>query len=403
MRERLSIAFALLALVLLAGVGLVSSWTVTEMFREQDSRELRHDTDLMQVLVEDRLRDGRRVDAAFLQDLVGPVDRVHWMPVLGPEVAAKGSKYAGDGASDLRASGLVDGGQVSVGRADRTMGGLVRDEPWSVLAMLVVAVLCALALAFLVSRLLAAPFRKLAVAAAALSRGRVDLDLPRTRVPEAQAISLALGASAALLRDRVARDRQFAAYASHALRSPLTGARLELEDLVLRRDVPPDARESASRCLAGLEQVEQVAGDLVALHRGSLIEDAVVPLHELASQSAQRWADVLMRRDRMVTAAVEGALEETYTPGPVEQVLDLLLESVVWDTRGEVRLVLDGNDDGTLRITVTAEQVLDPGRAGRLREREDRWGRVRETYESYGGRLVAVSPADGFVLLLPRR
>ncbi|WP_122816680.1 histidine kinase dimerization/phospho-acceptor domain-containing protein [Nocardioides pantholopis] len=403
MRERLSLAFALLAVVLLAGVGLVQCWTVTENLREQDSRLLRHDADVARLLVEDRLEAGRRVDADFLEGLVRPEEQIRWAPAAGPEVVATGPEYDNDATGELSATGLAGRGQVSVARADRSMVALVRDEWWSVLAMLVVGVLCAVVLGLVVSRLLAAPFRRLAVAAAALGRGRFDLDLPRTRVPEARAIGQALGASAAQLRDRVARDRQFAAYASHELRSPLTGVRLELEDLAQRGDLPADARDAVTRCVAGVDQVEGVAGDLVALHRGTLIEDAVVPLHELASQSAQRWADVLVRRDRLVTAAVEGALEQPYTPGPVEQVLDLLLEAVVRDTRGEVRLVLDGNDDGTLRITVTAAAPAEARRSRRLRERDDRWGRVRETCESFGGRLVAASPADGMVLLLPRR
>ncbi|HRD61866.1 MAG TPA: hypothetical protein PL137_13235, partial [Nocardioides sp.] len=82
------------------------------------------------------------------------------------------------------------------------------------------------------------PFRQLAVAAGQLGRGRFDLDLPRTRIPEARAIRDALLTSAGQLQERLTSEQAFAEHASHVLRTPLTGLRLELEDLAGRPDVP---------------------------------------------------------------------------------------------------------------------------------------------------------------------
>ena len=125
-------------------------------------------------------------------------------------------------------------------------------------------------------------------------RGRFDLELPRTRIPEARAISNALRTSALQLEDRVHRERDFAEHASHVLKTPLTGLRLELEDLTLRDDVPADVKETAARSLAAIDEVSNVAGELVELSRkGSLVAGAELPLVDLASQLAQRWADRL--------------------------------------------------------------------------------------------------------------
>ena len=72
---------------------------------------------------------------------------------------------------------------------------------------------------FLMALLLARPFRQLAGAAGQLGRGRFDLDLPRTDVPEAKAISHALLTSAGQLQERLASEQSFAEHASHVLRT----------------------------------------------------------------------------------------------------------------------------------------------------------------------------------------
>ncbi len=123
------------------------------------------------------------------------------------------------------------------------------------------------------------------------------------------------------------------------------------------------------------------------------------PLVDLATQLAQRWADRLGVRNRTLTAAAEGNLALTYTPGPVEQVTDLLLADVVHRSTGSVRLVFHGEDGGQLRIRVEVE-----GRAAESGDRAmDRIGHARSVVESFGGRVNGEHPADGIEVLLPRR
>ena len=141
------------------------------------------------------------------------------------------------------------------------------------------------------SRWFSRPFTQLASAAAMLGRGRFDLDLPTTRIPEVQAVSAALGASASALRDRLAREQQFSVHASHVLRTPLTSLRLNLDELDAA-DLDPHARRAAQRCLVSVEQLDQVASDLVDItRRGALMAGAEIPLRELAAAVAQQWAD----------------------------------------------------------------------------------------------------------------
>ena len=77
-----------------------------------------------------------------------------------------------------------------------------------------------------------------------------------------------------------------------------------------------------------------------------------MPLRDIATQCAQSWADELAEHDRPLTAAVEGDIETTYTPGPVEQILDLLLLDVLHRSDGAVRMEFDADVEGHLRIRV---------------------------------------------------
>ena len=403
MRERLTAAFIVLSIVLLLGAGAVRTFVLRDLIREQVATQLDQQADLVAAIVANRTAEHQRVDAAFLSDLVGPDNRLAYAAGGAPTVVVHGSGYAGDDdlAHDISATSQVEGGgQVTVSQSPSVVRDVIGRDMGSIAALfLLIAVAAGLA-GFLVATALSAPFKKLAVAAGALGRGRFDLDLPDTRIPEARAIANALRSSALALEDRVHRERAFAEHASHVLRTPLTGIRLELEDLSLRDDLPDDARDTVGRCLARVEQVSAVATELVEItRRGSLVVGAEVPLSDLSAQLAQRWADRLSARNRAVTAAVEGDLALTYTPGPVEHATDLLLADVVRRGTGPVRIVFHAEPAGQLRISVVcSDRVPDEYADG-----VDRMSQVRVVVEALGGRVSGDHPADGVEVLLPRR
>lgn len=402
MRERLTIAFVLLTVVLLLGAGVVRSYVLRDLVREQEASHLQQEIGLIAAIIDDRAAAGDPVDAEFLGSLVGPETRLEFAPEEGRTVVARGEEYAGedDPDADMSATDEAGGGTVTLSQSDDVIQDLVGRDLGSIAALfLLIGVVAGIA-GFVIASALSSPFQRLAVAAGNLGRGRFDLELPETRIPEARAISTALRSSALQLEDRVHRERDFAEHASHVLKTPLTGLRLELEDLTLRDDVPDDVKEAAARSLAAVDDVSAVAGELVELsRRGSLVAGSELPLVDLATQLAQRWADRLGVRNRTLTAAAEGNLALTYTPGPVEHATDLLLADVVRRSAGAVRLVFHGEEAGQLRVRVEAEEHATDGDGDTM----DRIAQARGVVESLGGRVLGDHPADGIEILLPRR
>ena len=405
MRERLTAAFIILSVVLLLGAGLVRTYLLQDLIREQVAGQLSQEAQLVAAIVADRERSGGSVDEEYLTSLVGPRDRLQYDVAGEADVVVTGKDYEGsdDADEDISASAAVDGaGRVTVSESSQVIRGIIGRDIGSIAALFLLIALAAGVAGFLIATALSAPFQKLAVAAAALGRGRFDLDLPDTKIPEARAISNALRSSALALEERVQRERAFAEHTSHVLRTPLTGIRLELDDLSLRDDLPLDAQETVKRCLARVEEVSAVAAELVEItRRGSLVVGAEVPLSDLSAQLAQRWADRLAPHNRELTAAVEGDLTLTYTPGPVEHATDLLLDDVVRRGTGAVRIVFNAADDGHLGISVLcAGRTAEPDVGG---ETVDRMSQVRAVVEALGGRVTGEHPADGIDVLLPRR
>jgi methyl-accepting chemotaxis protein len=404
MRERLTAAFIVLSVVLLMGAGLVRTYVLQDLIREQVAGQLSQQADLVAAIVSDREASGGAVDEDFLEPLVGPLVRLQYDDG-GGEVVVTGKDYQGedDADTDIAATSTVEGaGRVTVSQSSSVIRDVIGRDVGSITALFLLIAVAAGMVGFLIATALSAPFKKLAVAAAALGRGRFDLDLPTTRIPEARSIANALRSSALALEDRVHRERAFAEHTSHVLRTPLTGIRLELEDLSLRNDLPLDAHETVTRCLAQVEEVSAVAAELVEItRRGSLVVGAEVPLSDLSAQLAQRWADRLASRNRALTAAVEGDLTLTYTPGPVEHATDLLLADVIRRGTGAVRIVFNAATDGHLRVTVLCAGRTPGSELGG--ETVDRMSQVRAVVEALGGRVTGEHPADGIEVLLPRR
>ncbi len=405
MRERITAAFVVLALAVLVGAGTVRAFSLRDILREETAAHLQHEAELTTRLIAEHREAELPVDEAYLQDLVSPHVRLEYTPPAGGSVVVEGTDFEASGDDDpLESTVTSDVGTVVITEKPGSFGNIVGRDPVVLLAVSLLIIALAGLVGYVAARTLSRPFRKLAEAAEALGRGRFDLDLPKTRIPEAQEIGKALYASAKQLESRLRRERQFAEQASHELRTPITALRLELEELTLRDDVPDDAKASAARSLHTVDEMSASAGKLVELARGSLVEGAQVSLQTLATQQAQRWADRLVDERRKVSASAEGNLDLEFTPGPVEHVLDLVLDDVVRGGGKEpVRLTFFA-EQTYLRVTLPAGVIAGQSRVrGRRRATEKGIAQARVVAEDQGGRLSGDGVTEDLEILLPRR
>lgn len=401
MRERLTAAFVLMTLCLVFGAALIAGYAQQTEWREREGERLTVQASTIAMLVDLRVSQDAPIEPVLLESLVSDRDRLQVDLPGQDRMVVDGPDFEGD-RSVSATMPLEGGGYVQLERAAPEPLAVV-GGPTSTKLLLVLAVaLVSGIVGYLIARSLSHPFRQLADAAAALGRGRFDLDLPTSANPEAQAIARALGNSAGQLRDRLEREQRFALHASHVLRTPLTGLRLQLDELVVSDDVSADARAAAARGLQAVAELDAAAGELVDLARASAImAGAEIPLRDLATITAQRWADALDHRERGFSAAVEGEHDLLFTPGPVETVLDLLLEDSLAHGVGDVRLVLEG-DATTLRIEVLGAHRMGGG--GLVDDEDPYVRRARLIVEGLGGWLEdRHEESDKISVLLPRR
>lgn len=404
MRERLTLAFVVVTVALVAVVIAVRSYTLSDHLRETKSVDLHAQAAAVASAIDEHLASGRTVDAAFLGRIIPPDVRADYDRPGQPDVVAAGSNAAAAASGEDRIWAVddVSDGRLTLTESTGSVPALMLGDRTSLLLLLLLVILAAGILGYVVARRMSEPFRQLAIAAAALGRGRFHLDLPRTRIPEARAIATALERSSGQLQDRIAREQRLAEHASHVLRTPLTSLRLELEDVVESREISEEMRAAVDRCVQRIDQLDAVTGELVALARhGSLVTGAEIPLRELAMDSTQRWADELAAHDRAVTATVEGDLDASYTPGPVEQILDLVLLDVAHRTRGPVKLLFESCPDAHLRIVVS----WDGG--ARTHPASASAGapllRARAVAMALGGRVEEPAAGGSLWMRLPRR
>lgn len=397
MRGRLTLAFVCLALALTAIGGVIRVNALGAMARADDLKSLGISARLIGTHVEDLYVDDRPVSSTRLVAYLPTETELTLTREGSPTLTVAASDFDADATEEgTRVQETVGATTVTLVEDASVLQAATRQSQTPLLAMLLVLGLLAALAGLVVATVIARPFRLLAQSADALGRGRFDFVPPRSRVPEVVCISTSLQASAKQLQDSLRRDREFFHHASHVLRTPLTGLRLELEELSVRDDLNEDARRSATRSLADAQRLESTVTELLDFARGRrLVDGAEVTLLTLGSDVAQRWRDHLPE-SREVRAFVDDGAEVTLTPGPVEQLLDSVLRDVSDNATGPVTLRFAGQDEH-VKVTITS----GPRRSGGMRRPS---GQATQTIaEVLGGRCKGDATSGEMEILIPRR
>lgn len=399
MRRRLAVAFMVVTLASVLGAGVVRTLTLTNQLEEQELAHLHREAQVALAQITLARAEGRKVTSELLAGLVTEQSRLQYDTPGGRSVEASGSSYAISTAESgaLSATVFGDAGTVVANQSRQPLEAAYRRDLPSVLTLLAAITMLAGVAGSFAARLLAAPFRRLASAAHALSRGRFDLDLPHSRLDEAESIATALRAAASRLEVQRRQEHALAERASHVLRTPLTRMSLTLDEIAARNDLPDGVREAVQACQGQAALIGAEVQDLVEITRTSMpTAELGLPLRTVAEEIVARWSDRLPAR-RRVSGSVEGDLELPCAPGPLEQVLDLLLDEVSAHGRGPVRLDFTGRAEHVL-------VMLAPGALGDLEpESYDGVVAAGELVTGLGGRMACRGAEAPLEIRLPTR
>jgi signal transduction histidine kinase len=396
-RARLTLAFVCLALVIAGVVGSARSAAIADMARAGQLDQLSSTARVIATLVEDLEANGSPITSERLAAFVpAGVQLTVARPGSGV-VTVPGAGFdadVGDGATRVRET--VGSTTVGLVQGEDVVADLVRPEQRELLALMVLMVMFAALAGFVVASALARPLQQLARASADLGRGRYDIEPPRSRIPEVASIAASLKAGAAQLQDSIRRDREFVHHTSHVLRTPLTGMRLELEELNLRTDLDDEVRRTTTRCLLDVQRLDSTVTELLDFARGrQVVAGAEVTLVTIGHHIAQRWRDRLPE-SREIKAFVDSGPEVTLTPGPVEQLLDSVLLDVSERGTGSVTLRFAGLEQ---HVRILVQGGPSRSGAGAWTDSED----ARTQVEVLGGRCSGDAAKGELEILLPRR
>ncbi len=208
---------------------------------------------------------------------------------------------------------------------------------WSgMVALAVIAVGVAALLARRMAARLARPMEELSAAAGQLGAGDFAVRTSRSGIREIDAVAETLDQAAADIATTVTREREFAAQASHQLRTPVTGLRLELEAAL--EDPDADLRTAIAGAVRTADRLEETIADLLELtgRRPGRGPKADVPA--LVEETRQNWHGPLAAQGRALRVVSGTAPRPGASAAAVRQILAVLVENAVEHGSGTVTI-----------------------------------------------------------------
>lgn len=246
------------------------------------------------------------------------------------------------------------------------------------------------------------PLDELVAAAERLGDGDFTARGPRAGIAEIDRVGEALDATAARIGETLERERAFSAEASHQLRTPLTGLRLQLEAALETPDADPRAAIRAG--IASADRLERTIEDLLALGRERRAPRAELDLEALLEEVRQAGEALLSPHGRTLRITRQDPPPARVAAAAVRQVLGVLLDNAATHGRGTVTLV--ARDAGDALAIDVADEGPDLGETDPFATAASGHGiglrLARSLAEAEGGRLRLSRPdPPTFTLLLP--
>ncbi len=242
----------------------------------------------------------------------------------------------------VAASPVIDEGVIGAIRLTRRTDDVRSSVNGTVIAVVVIGaagLVAGIVIAFGLAGSLARPIRRLAAAAVRLGRGdlgaRAGDDIKGSR--EIEELAASFDEMADRLERTVRAQRAFVANASHQLRTPLTGMKLQLENAI-EDEADPTLRRRLEAAEHEVDRLAALVDRLLSTARE--IEEGTVThvnLRDAAERAVARWEQRAELAGTSVRSHGEAA-EAVANLDDVDQVLDNLIDNALAYGAGPVDL-----------------------------------------------------------------
>ncbi len=158
-----------------------------------------------------------------------------------------------------------------------------------------------------------------------------------TGIEEVDRLDAALARGARQSATRLASERDFAADASHQLRTPLTALLMRLEEIAVSNDREV-VEEEALIAIAQVERLSLVVDDLMSRTRSGVHASPSVSLDSVLAGLQREWQQAFATARRSINVSGERGLRVRATPVALGQILTTLLENSLTHGRGTVEI-----------------------------------------------------------------
>lgn len=270
-----------------------------------------------------------------------------------------------------------------------------------VLGAVLALALCGLAVGTWLARRtadeIAEPMTDLALQAEAIGRRPPPGRSLSSHIDEVDAVSEVLRQRALEITHRLATEREFAADASHQLRTPLTALLIRLEEITLLED-PSEMKEEAAICITQVERLTRVVDDLLRrAPSGPDGEPADTSLDSVLAELQQEWQPAYSRARRSIKVSGQRGLRLRARRDDLAQIISTMLENALKHGSGLVEVGAEQSGPSIVLEVTDEGDGVDASIAPHIFERRVTTGGTglglglaRDLAQANGGRLELV-------------
>ncbi|MFC7486623.1 sensor histidine kinase [Knoellia sp. CPCC 206453] len=217
------------------------------------------------------------------------------------------------------------------------------------------------------ARLLGDPLTALADRAERLGAGESRFLPLDSGIGELDRISDVLSRTATQVTRNLAAERDFAADASHQLRTPLTALLMRLDEIASTDDLAV-VQEEAQVAIAQVDRLSKVVDDLMGRTRVSDPTRPSVSLDAVLASLQREWQPAFAASKRSMRIHGERGLRVRATPMALGQIVSTLIENALAHGRGTVDIaarragpsvVIELGDEGTGVAPTIAPHIFE--------------------------------------------